>query len=116
MNPLSRRDVLRGSVALAAYSLAARPLSALGLEPAAGEEVIPFLDGQAKGRGIYWQDLTTWVTPNPQLYEVSHYPKPKVDRDKWRLEVTGYIRTPRTFTLAELQRVASDLKAALAST
>ncbi len=104
MNPLSRRDVLRGSVALAAYSLAARPLSALGLEPAVGEEVIPFLDGQAKGRGIYWQDLTTWVTPNPQLYEVSHYPKPKVDREKWKLEVTGYLKTPRTFTLAELQK------------
>jgi len=104
MPQLSRRDVLRGSVALAAYTLASRPLAAVGLQPADDEQLIPWLDGQPKGRGIQWQDLTTWVTANENLYEVSHYPKPKVDLAKWHLEVTGLVKHPRIFTLADLQK------------
>ena len=104
MPQLSRRDVLRGSVALAAYTLASRPLAAVGLQPAADEQLIPWLDGQPKGRGIQWQDLTTWVTANENLYEVSHYPKPKVDLAKWHLEVTGLVKHSRIFTLADLQK------------
>ena len=104
MAHLSRRDVLRGSVALAAYSLAARPLAAAGLDPAPGEQLIPWLDAQPKGRGLHWQDLNSWVTPNEHLYEVSHYPKPKVDPTTWQLEVTGYVKQSRRFTLEEIQK------------
>lgn len=104
MPTFSRREVLRGSVALAAYTLAAQPLSVVGLPAAANEELIPWLDAQPKARGIQWQDLTTWITANEHLYEVSHYPKPKIDREKWRLEVTGYVKRPRSFTLADLKK------------
>ena len=104
MANFSRRDVLRGSVALAAYTLASRPLSAIGLQPAANEELIPWLDAQPKGRGIQWQDLTTWVTANEHLCEVSHYNKPKIDPAKWQLDVTGYVKHPRTFTLEQLKQ------------
>lgn len=84
---LSRRDLLRGSVALAAYGLASRPLTAFGLAPAPAETVIPWLDVQPKGRAMLnWQELTGWVTPNESLYEVSHYGKPKVDLANWRLQ------------------------------
>ena len=100
----SRRDVFRGSVALAAYTLAARPLAAVGLEPGAREELIPWLDVQPKGRGIQWQNLSSWVTANEDLYEVTHYTKPKMELANWKLEVTGYVKTPRVFTLAELQK------------
>jgi len=103
---LSRRDLLRGSVALAAYGLASRPLTAFGLEPAAGEELIPWLDVQPKGRAmLYWQDLTSWVTPSESVYEVSHYGKPKVDLAQWRLDLTGFVRKPRSYTLADLQKL-----------
>ncbi len=103
---LSRRDLLRGSVALAAYGLASRPLTAFGLEPAAGEVLIPWLDVQPKGRAmLYWQDLTSWVTPNESIYEVSHYGKPKVDLAQWRLDLTGFVRKPRSYTLADLQKL-----------
>lgn len=103
---LSRRDLLRGSVALAAYGLASRPLTAFGLEPAAGEELIPWLDVQPKGRAmLYWQDLTSWITPNESVYEVSHYGKPKVDLAQWRLDLTGFVRKPRSYTLADLQKL-----------
>ena len=86
MPNFSRRDVLRGSVALAAYTLAARPLAAVGLAPAAHEELIPWLDAQPKGRGIQWQDLTTWVTANEHLYDVSHYNKPKLSAERRKSE------------------------------
>ena len=104
MNPLHRRDLLRGSVALAAYGLAARPLSVLGLDPGPAEEVVPFLDVQAAGRGIYWQKLTRWITPNEQLYEVSHYGRPKTSADDWAVTFSGELGKPRRVSLAELKR------------
>lgn len=91
---------------MAAFGLASRPLTAFGLEPAPGETLIPWLDVQPKGRAmLYWQDLTSWVTPSESLYEVSHYGKPKVDPATWRLDLTGFVRKPRHFSLAELQRL-----------
>ncbi len=104
VSAFSRREVLRGSVALAAYTLAARPLSAVGLAPGPREELIPWLDVQPKGRGLQWQNLTSWSTANEDLYEVTHYPKPQVDLAKWKLEVTGYVKSPRVFTLADLKK------------
>lgn len=109
--PLSRRSLLRGSVALAAYTLAARPLTAFGLEPAAGEVVVPFLDPQPhdpKRPMLRWAGLSSWITPKEELYEVSHYPKPTIDPalrpEDWKLEFTGYLRNPVTLTLADLQK------------
>lgn len=109
--PLSRRNVLRGSVALAAYSLMARPLSALGLEPAPGEELVPFLDPQPydpKRPMLRWANLTQWITANDELYEVSHYPRPTIDPairpEDWKVEFTGYLKKPVTLSLADLQK------------
>ena len=103
--------MLRGSVALAAYTLASRPLAAFGLEPAAGEELVPFLDPQpydAKRPMLRWANLTNWVTDSADLYEVSHYPRPKIDPATkpadWKVEFTGHLRKPTTLTLAELQK------------
>lgn len=108
---LSRRDLLRGSVALAAYTLASRPLSAFGLEPGAGEELIPFLDPQPydpKRPMLRWANLNSWITPKEELYEVSHYPKPKIDPATrpadWKIEFTGYLKRPTTLTLADLMK------------
>src|SRR5437879_1312925 len=106
MNPptLSRRDMLRSSVALAALAFAQTPLSVLGFdEPDAGDTVVPFLDAQPKGKMLYWQDLTNWITPNDQLYSVSHYGTPEVDLSKWQLEISGLMRKPRTFLLADIK-------------
>ncbi len=102
---LSRRDLLRGSVAMAAYGLASRPLQTLGLAPSADETVIPWLDVQPKGRAMLaWQDLNSWETPVESLYEVSHYGRPKVDPATWRLDVGGMVRKPLSLTLADLQK------------
>src|ERR1041385_1579377 len=102
--PLTRRDMLRGSVAFAALAFAQTPLSAFGFdEPGAGETVVPFLDVQPRSKMLYWEELTDWITPKAQLYSVSHYGTPEVDLTKWQLEISGLVKKPRTLSLAEIQ-------------
>ncbi len=101
---LSRRDLLRGSVAFAALAFAQRPLSVFGFDEAGADEtVVPFLDMQPKGKMLYWQDLTSWITPNDQLYSVSHYGTPEVDPAKWQLEISGLVKQPRALSFAQIK-------------
>lgn len=102
---------MRGSVALAAYALAARPLKAFGWEPAPGEELIPFLDPQPydpKRPMLRWAQLSQWITDSKDLYEVSHYPKPTIDPGlkpaDWKIEFTGYLKKPTVLSLADLMK------------
>src|SRR5439155_112598 len=102
--PLTRRDMLRGSVAFAALAFAQQPLALFGFdEPGADETVVPFLDVQPKGKGLYWQDLRSWITPNDQLYSVSHYGTLKVDPGRWKLDISGLVKRPRTLSLADIK-------------
>jgi DMSO/TMAO reductase YedYZ molybdopterin-dependent catalytic subunit len=96
--------MLRGSLAFTAAALAHAPLSSLALpQPAADEQLIPFLDKQAGTNGIEWEALQSWVTPREQLYKVQHYKIPQIDPATWQLEIGGLVRHPRKFTLAELR-------------
>ena len=102
---LSRRDMIKGSVAFAALACAQYPLSTLGFsETDEGAEVIPFLDKQSGSNGIKWEELQSWITPNEQLYKVQHYNVPKLDPVSWRLEISGLVRHPRTLSLDDLKR------------
>src|ERR1051326_3647822 len=105
MNPsITRRDMIRGSVAFAALAFAQVPWSVFGLdEPGAEGAVVPFLDVQPKGRMLYWQDLDRWITPNDQLYAVSHYGVPEVDLGRWSLEINGLAGKPRVLSLGEIK-------------
>jgi DMSO/TMAO reductase YedYZ molybdopterin-dependent catalytic subunit len=91
-------------MALAAWAVSEGPLVAFGA-PAAEPEAtaIPFLDAQAPGKGLRWENLTKWLTPTEELFAVSHYGTPAVDMDKWELKVAGLLKRPATFTLAELK-------------
>jgi DMSO/TMAO reductase YedYZ molybdopterin-dependent catalytic subunit len=101
---LTRREMLRGSVAFAALAFAQRPLSVFGFDEAGADEtVVPFLDAQPKGKMLYWQDLMRWITPNDQLYSVSHYGTPEVDPGKWRLEISGLVKKPSTLSIAQIR-------------
>src|SRR5213594_751694 len=103
-SPLTRRDLIKGSVAFAALAFAEFPLSLFGLDdPTAGETVVPFLDAQPRGKMLYWQDLTRWITPNDQLFSVAHYGTPEIDLKKWQLEISGLVRRPRALSLDDLQ-------------
>lgn len=102
---LSRRDMLKGSVAFAAYAFSSYPLASFGFaEPEEGAEIIPFTDKQSGTNGITWADLKSWITPNEQLYKVQHYNVPKIDPTTWLLEIGGLVRKPIKFTLDDLKR------------
>lgn len=104
MHSLTRREMIRRSVGFAALALSQYPRSLFGLEnPAADETVVPFLDVQPRSKMLYWQDLRSWITPNSEVFAVSHYGTPEVDAARWRLEVSGLVRRPATFSLAEVR-------------
>src|SRR5437660_1021927 len=106
MNQLiSRREMIKSSMAVAALAFARNPFSAFGMdEPAADEVLIPFLDAQPAGKGLHWESLTSWLTPNEQLFAVSHYGIPEVELEKWQLDLSGLVKKPRALSLAEIQR------------
>lgn len=52
---------------------------------------------------LKWDQLTTWITPNEQLFAVSHYGVPTVDPENWRLEISGLVKQPRKLSLKDLQ-------------
>lgn len=114
----TRRDVLRGSVAFAATVMTRTPLAALGFpEPEAGSTPVPFVTPQIKSPNrpmVHWDTLTDWQTDNASVYVVSHYNKPDLAADDWRLNVAGFVERPATFTLADLkQRPRKELLATL---
>src|SRR5437879_12673196 len=99
---LTRRDMLRSSVAFAALAFAQTPLSVFGFdEPGADETVVPFLDAQPKGKMLYWQDLTSWITPNDQLYQVQHSGVHELQPAQSPMEIFGTVKKPRTLSLAD---------------
>jgi DMSO/TMAO reductase YedYZ molybdopterin-dependent catalytic subunit len=101
---LSRRDLLKGGLGFAALALTQPSLQLLARPDAeAGATVLPFLDIQPPGKGVRWQDLTDWITPNDQVFAVSHYGVPTVELDTWRLEIGGLVTRPRVLSLAEIK-------------
>ncbi len=106
-NSLSRRDAIKGGVAAAALAFSHFPVSAFGFEETdRGETLIPFLDrlpANPNRAMIDWEKLTHWLTPNEDLFSVSHYGAAKVDLNDWRLEISGLVKKPKTFSLDEIK-------------
>lgn len=113
---LSRRDFLvKGSSTLALLAMMDSSLFAQIAGATADGDVIPFTDrppaapeAAVKAYGelnrLDWQKLTQWITPNDQFFSVSHYNRPSIKPEEFKLELTGLVNKPRTFTLAELKR------------
>jgi DMSO/TMAO reductase YedYZ molybdopterin-dependent catalytic subunit len=113
---ITRREAIsRGGAAVSALALAQAKLIAAALPAAAGEEVIPFLDQpdappQAPGPWplneismLDWQKLGSWITPNEGFFRVGHYDKPVIEEREWQLELTGLVRNPASYRLADLK-------------
>jgi len=107
---LSRRDVLRTGFAALAAGLAnmCLPHSVLAGQvfPGQGEadEPVPFLDmPPTPQHRLDWGTLDSWITPQEQVFNVQHYGIPEVDAKAFRLEITGLVENPKTFTLDELK-------------
>jgi DMSO/TMAO reductase YedYZ molybdopterin-dependent catalytic subunit len=110
----TRRDILRGTLALAGLGLIGIPdwvLPAL----AQGEAVVPFLDwpdrvitNPAPDRRII--DIRTIdgpITPKDQFFTTQHYGHPVVDPATYKLQISGLVDRPVTFSLDDLRRMGT---------
>jgi len=97
--------MIQSSVALAALAFAQYPLSLFGgPEAEAGGVLIPFLDAQPPvKKQTRWEDLTSWMTKNDDLYVVRHYNTPKVNADDYSLEISGLVRKPKKLSLSDIK-------------
>src|SRR6476620_11785395 len=65
-----------------------------------GEEPVPFQNvPRAARNSLDWETLDEWLTPQDQVFSVQHYGSPKVDPNKFELEVMGLVDKPIKLTL-----------------
>jgi len=103
----TRREVLQsGSVAVAvAVANMSLPDFVFPGEQE-NEEHVPFMNVEpVKPNRLDWSALHEWITPQDQVFNVEHYGVPEIDANHFRLEVTGLVDRPQSFTLEELQRL-----------
>jgi DMSO/TMAO reductase YedYZ molybdopterin-dependent catalytic subunit len=75
----------------------------------AKEELVSFLDmPPAKPNMLDWETLDSWITPQDQVFSVSHYNEPDVEAAKFRLEITGLVDKAKAFTLDELKALPAE--------
>lgn len=110
---LSRREIMRQAALASAW------LAALGIPEAAwalqaDEELVTFTDytdafkieaspANTRVRCFDLRRLTTWATPNDEFYAFHQTTTPQVDPAAFRLKVSGFVNTPREWTLDEIK-------------
>ncbi|MFG0296783.1 MAG: sulfite oxidase [Maioricimonas sp. JB045] len=102
---LSRRDILRsGTIAAGLGWLGFLDPSFTFAAQGDDEELVPFLNMPRSRPGILdWETLDSWLTPDDQVFSVSHYGNPKVNPDEYRLEITGLVDRPVSLTLDDIR-------------
>src|SRR5687767_6330830 len=108
-NPLSvaisRRNMIKASVATAALAFSQVPLSLLGGPEIDEGVLIPFLDPQPNvRRQTRWAELTNWITKSEDLYVVTHYNVPTLKAEDHTLEISGLVRKGKKLTLEEIKK------------
>ena len=104
---LSRRTLLGRTVAVTAM-LISSPWFAHAFPRREGEQVLPFIDQPSapprEGFNLLkWEELDSWITPNPKFFRVSHYNEPQVAEAGWQVEIEGLVERPARYTLADLK-------------
>ena len=110
--PNTRRDILKGGLALAGLSVISVPdwvLPAL----AQGETLVPFTDlpekivlaPAADRRIIDIRNIDGPFTPKDQFFTTQHYGHPEVDPATFRLKLTGLLQKPQSLSLDELRKM-----------
>ena len=109
----TRREILRGSLALAG-------LSAIGIPEwmlptlAQNEALVPFTDmpetfslTPAPDRRIVdVRKIDGPFTPADQFFTIQHYGHPEIDPATFRLRISGLVERPMSFSIDELRRMA----------
>ena len=110
----TRREILKGSLALAGLSALAIPewtLPAL----AQGETVVPFTDSPANANFTPAADRRLFdirkidgpFTPKDQFFTTQHFGHPDVDAATFRLKVSGLVDRPKSLSLDELKKMGN---------
>ncbi len=108
----TRRDILKGSLALAGLGMVGLPewmLPAL----AQGETLVPFTDlpekitlaPTADRRIIDVRTIDGPITPADQFFTTQHYGHPEVDPAAFRLKVSGLVNRALSLSLDDLRRM-----------
>jgi DMSO/TMAO reductase YedYZ molybdopterin-dependent catalytic subunit len=108
----TRREILKGSLAVAGLSVFGIPEWALPAL-AEGETLVPFTDlppninltPAADRRIIDIRKIDGPFTPKDQFFTTQHYGHPDVDPATFRLKVTGLVDRPLTLSLDELRKM-----------
>ena len=117
--PLNRRQFIsRGSMVAAAVALTNGPLGRMGFsQNNEGDAVIPFLDRQGgvpNGAYVRWEELTDWITPKSNFFDVSHYTRQNVSAEGWKLSVEGLVDKPVSLSLEQIrERPKKEITATL---
>ncbi len=114
MNQNTRREILRGSLALAGLSVLGIPEWALPAL-AQGETVVPFTD---LPENLRWEtppdrrllDVSTIdgpFTPKDKFATTQHYGHPVVDPATFKLKVSGLVDRPKQLSLDDLKKLGT---------
>jgi DMSO/TMAO reductase YedYZ molybdopterin-dependent catalytic subunit len=114
MKDTTRREILKGSLALGGLGLLGIPDWALPAL-AQGETLVPFTDlpatvntnPAADRRIIDIRNIEGPFTPKDQFFTTQHYGHPVVDPAAFRLKVTGLVNKPLSLSLDELRKMKS---------
>jgi DMSO/TMAO reductase YedYZ molybdopterin-dependent catalytic subunit len=114
VNQTSRRDVLKGSLALAGLGVLNVPAWALPAL-AQGETVVPFADwpenfnpAPAPDRRLLdSRKIDGPFTPPDQFFTTQHYGHPVVDPATFKLKVTGLVDKPASLSLDDLRKLGN---------
>ena len=108
----TRREILKGGLALAGLSVFAIPEWALPAL-AQGETLVPFTDLPANmnltpavdRRTLDIRKIDGPFTPKDQFFTTQHYGHPEVDPATYRLKISGLVDRPKSFSLDELRKM-----------
>lgn len=102
---MERRDFLRHT-GLSLTGLLLSPWAVYAFPSREGEVLIPFSDLPKSNSNrvlLDWSKFDSYITPNDQFFNVSHYGKPEFDISSWKLEISGLVENPVILTIDNIK-------------
>ena len=108
----TRREILKGSLAVAGLSVFGIPEWALPAL-AAGETLVPFTDIPANAnftpaadrRNLDIRTIDGPFTPKDKFFTTQHYGHPEIDPAAFRLKISGLVERPLSLSLDDLKKM-----------